>query len=919
MLRFIIVCAIVGTFLQDSMVVAQGGEAPPPIQPAVQSVAPPQPPRTLGEMLPNVYWNTTEQGVLLAVAPERTMPKLVYSPQQFFSLPTLPFPPPRGYNLNEILVPFEYRLFKTGTANAIAPIKTRVFTRPTLSPEDASLLGKEEAAAELFASFTQAQWGVVGDKAGIGMNDLTPKQQKLYARMLPERILLQPNLAANATTVTPQNTNFTPIEMGSTQIRQMRLRIARHYSVEYIVDGQTGITTNLDRDFDRDTNRQKYHMIEMSSDPNENLGYSVSNGFDSRIADTLYPKIPNKLKISDLDYKSKRLRFELSLKDIKTVDDIVKSIAKASQVNLRVDARVGKLPIFLKGDSAQAGDLLQALCLSLQGTFRKIDPNIFLLCEGKDGLGSRLAAYQAWQQEVGLVIGKRQEKRNEEMKKNGASVFLDDPHGLSPDVRKKAQVQRFGGETEKGIETALLPESLQKVILKHKDDKQQMNINGQNGEYRFRMDRVELSFRTQSYWILPEVGQFSARISAVQLIPNPEATTAPPQEEQKPPSFVLPPLWKKRGVMVSVQSIEETKQIIALAKDNGFTQAWLGVPTNSKIARLLLTEAIKIGKEAGVSIGVILSPFSTPKDTLPASIMPDLSILGETTDKMRNPIGLAAYPFPDTFAGTGQTAIAPTASNLSVLKKELREIASTPQLSGVLFRPVLPNSYRPVSSGFEWMNTTSEQLGYLLENRLAFLQKESVDPIDIVTSQYMNLPFIIPYFHQAESEFEGIVMTNAGIRQESAPKKYSKLWNNFLVSQAKNMHESLFTALTQPALPTPIYSFVEQTDNGPFMNIPLFVGLWKTPQMKVPVANGLKAEILQIQNAEKISSKLWIFVPLWGNSLPEWTYGLGYLMDWDTKRVSPSSFQGVILDLHGKSMDKVSEFLHLFKSKVQVK
>ena len=858
-----------------------------------------QPPRSLGDMLPQTYWNAEEKGVLMAISPERIVPK------QKPNVPpiTLPLAPLRGYNLTEILPFFDYRILPTGTVTAIAPTYMRVFTRPTIPAEEAVNYGKEEASAELFASFTKGQWEMAGSKDGIGLNDMTDKQKKLYAILLPEKAILYPRYRAPKPGEQPIQPAM-PVTLTPQQIGQMRLRIAQKISLQYRIEGNGN--SNISFGDDDEAQQGNYFLSEMPPDPEESTDPLIRK---------MYPKVLNHLKPSDLDYKSPRLNTEISLKNIKTVDDLVKIIGNSTSLILYADARVGRLPLYLRGDSARAGDLLQSLCVATLGTFRKLADNTFLLTESVEGLGTRMAAYQEWRQWVEALRSKRQEKRNEAMTKNGAQVPLDDPYGLDPKIKAKIRLGNYYNPEEEsnGVETTQLPEALQKIVQKRAETKITVGESGGGtSERNVRTDKVFLQTQARGYFVLPGIGQFPANnMNSVSNIPNLNATPPAPISMPKPPAFTLPDIWKKRTLLATVTTTEEAIKIVTLARDNGFNGVWLSVPPLASRANPLLQAALKIARPSQIAIGIVISPLSVASELKAKETLPyvyDSTILGETSDVLAKHFANA----PDSLRWQLQTnlssqlIIAPTASNIDYLKKEIMQIASISGISSLLFMPSNISGYEKDS----FWGIQSVTMGFHLENRKEFLQKESVDPIDLLNNSYEEPPLQIPYFYRGRYEY--VMLPNGQYGQDPNNKDYSKAWRDFVSPQMSAVNASFYPALSQNKSGPALYTLLKNTD----MIVP-----WTKPDMELKQMPAYVKEqdynLAVAKAAQKVSPLLFRRISPLGNQEENeemWQANLTYFASNDN---NTPFLQGVLFDLSNQPIEKVTAYVATLRQVIQ--
>jgi hypothetical protein len=857
----------------------------------------PQTPLSLEQALPHAYWNTEEQGALLAVAPERTLLRTVKK-QPPLRIPPIP---PRGYNLTNLLSLFDYAPIRTRSVTAIAPTTMRVFTRPTISPEEGSYEGKGEAASALFETFTAAQWKLLGDNNGIGMADLTDKQQKLYAKLLPRIALLDP---IETSEETKTGTHRPKITLTPMQIKQMRLRIAKHIDIEFLFNGGESSTYE---EHDDETNT---HDFSDETD-DETMDDALQK---EKLPWRIFPKVANRTKPSDLDYKSPRLNPEISLKGINTVGDLVARIGQTTRLNLSADARVQPLHLYLRGESARAGDLLEALCVSLMATFRKMpDGNGYLLTEDRDGLGARVAAWEEWDQIRYKFRRAREEKRAEIMRRNGFTMTTDDPYNLSPDVQKKMHLEEREDlpKEKRGIDMHLLSSDLQKTLRQDmqrfiQHAKKDLREDGSEVYQDIVTDRVEMNYSTRAYFIVPSIGQVRADIDyAEDILPD---TSEKQKETPLPAVLPLPASWKNRRLYVSVDTPEETKQVIDLAQQYGFSGVYFEMQPTASQAIPFFKVAIAEGKAKKIAVGAFCDIFPAGEETENRYAI-DKNILGETGYEFYQRM----QKFPSGFGFDGQSAyekntIALSKTNLQKLQKELATIVQSKELTGLsclVIRADLP------SYSLESYSREGKPLyGYTLQNRLDFFKTNRVDPIDIVTEddEYYNL--YSPYFNDAieintinPNIKEGVEETTVTIQNPNFINVNNK-WGDFLEAQRKKVEPDLFQTLkiAAPSLPL-YYDKIKQS----------FWMRWQTPTFKdinIEYKSGQNYALAVAKAVQRVSPEMWRTV-LISDDTPAWIDSLKYQMNEDK---DIPFLQGVVLDCSYATLTDTKKVLEAFRT-----
>jgi hypothetical protein len=860
-----------------------------------------QPPKHLGEILPRAYWNVNEWGVLLAISPEYTVSR---RKRREYTEP-LPPMPPRGYNLNRILELLDYRTIKTGTVAAVAPTYMRVFTRPTITPEDAVNMGKEEACSALLASFTSNQWQLVGSTNGIGRGDLSEKQQRLYDAILPKEGTLQPQSPEEPTAVSPP-VQRPAIPLTPTLLQQLRFRISKKVEVLYAYEGaNSGFTSFGEGDM-----TTEYYLEETSSDFDKiDMAEEWSGDIDRSLLLKMYPKVPNRLKQSDLDYKSARLNSEILLKNIKTVEDLVIKIGDVTKLLLIADARVAKRKIYVRGEAARAGDLLQALCLATTGTFRKVG-NSFVLTESLEGIGTRMAAYHEWQENVSSLHDAKQKKRDEQMRQNNMTLVLDDPYGMSKELQKK--IARFedmiddGPNNNHGVDVTLLPEKLRQIVAKNMGRTiDSLDDNNQPTHHTLRTDKVYLQSQVMAHFLLPGRGSFQKELTTVNdLDDTPKATAL---ETTSPTPFVMPAAWRKRGLIASVKNTDEALKTIQLARASGFTKLLLALPPVASKAKPILEEAIKVGKNTKIEIGLYISPLNAQRNLEFGSFTIDKNIFGETSifyaGRVKENSIKNDYIY---FYNNNYTIFAPDINTILKIQKEYNAILKTNDISEILYYHQVVMNYKNDEYGGYYGNP----MGFHLGNRQSFLQKEHVDPIDIVADTYESLPVKMPYFSPKYNETL-LLPDDRNIPNPYAQKDWYQTWRTFLKLQVQGLDTRFFKTLSESkTTTTPLYTILEDTD----MIVP-----WK--QAKVPFKQPVYKDnddyrLVQARVAQKLYPTLALRITPWGDDQKEWE---DLLISSAESDIKAPFVREVLFDLSMFSYDQMCLYLQALQKKIEKK
>jgi hypothetical protein len=852
---------------------------------------------TLAEALPNAYWNVDEQGALLAIAPERTLPAHKDGRPPIH----LPPPPSRDYNMTHLLAFFNYKTLRSRTVTAIAPATMRVFTRPNISPEEASYKGKEEAASALFATFTAAQWKLLGSENGIGMVDLSDKQQKIYAALLPKNAKIEGAEEKQKPGVPPPN----PVILTPTQIKQIRFRVAKAIDLEYLYNGGEDTTY-----FACDDSQSLYELNEDTDDPEAEEPWRTS------------PKVQNRLKPSDLNYQSTRLNAEIPLKNIQTVAGLIKTVAKATQLTLHADARIGPLPLYLRGESARAGDLLEALCISLMGAFRKMPDGSYLLTEDREGIGTRIAAWVEWQELAEAFRRQREYEREAVIRKNGFLLVKDNPYNLSLDVQKKIRAQQVASSVpnaQRGIDTSLLPTALQKKVREGIANLvTQSTEEGEDGHKDIVTDRVEMTYENRSYFIVPGFGQVGTYMGGAEYyLPDAEEDSTAVNSNAKPtpkPPVVFPKCWEKRSLILYATTPEEAKQAVTIAHTYGFSTLSLAVPALASQTVPLLQAALLAGKSQNIAIGAYCDVFyvgnmGKEQDNF---FVIDRNIFGETGDEF----SVRMQKIPDNVTDrinfsssnvSGNNTMAPISSNMLKVQSELVKIIQSPELKSLKSFTILsdiPDNY--LESSYERVG--NPVYGYSVQNRLDFFKKNGIDPIDFYSASEFSGAYS-PYFFNNGSilipNSDRKTFENRPITSTSNPDyiNIDEKWVKFCIAQFSPVEKSLFDVFKTSRASLPLYYEKSALD---------LLLRWETPVIKkvaVPYISGQNYSLATARAMQKLSPELWRTRSAYGDA-----------KDWAESLINQGQvdgeipfLKGLVIDLSGYYLTDTKPYLEAFK------
>ena len=282
-----------------------------------------------------------------------------------------------------------------------------------------------QAFTLLMAALDDRQRSALMSKDGLGTGDLTPMQKQLFEALLPDaEVTAKPRSAANGN----------PIRLGNLREKagSVRLRMAQEVTLRADVknDKYARATVPLltgagdAKFYDLSSNRVYTHLAKV-------------NGVVIR------RDVPNRLKPSDLNYNAPALQAVIPISDLKTVGDLIKSVAKKTGVELYCDPCYEKQILTWAASgrtTASASELLRALAFCVAGTYRRVG-TAFTLTEDLIGVGTRRQMIHDFEEECDAERHQAVHEAETKIKANPAQKSrqvggFDDPLAMTAEQEK---------------------------------------------------------------------------------------------------------------------------------------------------------------------------------------------------------------------------------------------------------------------------------------------------------------------------------------------------------------------------------------------------------------------------------------------------------------------------------------------------
>lgn len=758
----------------------------------VVGVAGAQTPKNLAEYLGAHPWQPAVNGPMLVLEPDRA----------------------RKSGEDDGLTSFGRKKVQVGGITVLVP-RTMILIDDSLRQEPNMYEGlpTEDKILYLLRSLDDAQWRKVAS-TGIGLGDLRGEQRLIFDSILP------PKFGWRASLVGEDGTWGKEVGKGT-------LSDQERASVKLKVSRLLELKVNL-----RDQNAYSWFGTDRYRGQPGNTFYTRDRG-DEYVGKSAYglnirKEVDNSLKKSQLDYASTSLTQNIQVPTSTTVGAVVNAINGACGLEIIPDFRVANRKINFYGGKATASDLLKALALSVEGTYRKVD-NTYVLTSDLVGMGTRKFRLAIWEKALRDETWRRSvEWRSEIGASSGFAHVRFDPNspvaptGTLADMVDEADSH---GGMAKEISTSELPPALRHYLDQWDKEYTQQPI---------KKDQVGLQSKYYYSYVMPggketQEGELGSRSMFPSVTQRLILDSSMPRE--------LPVVTRGNGKLSFMGGAEDARSATVLIQTLAkFPTKRVWIETHNAEA---LAAAIKAGKAAGIELGLALRPWRV------ASNDPDRNIGLEFGSVIADRIGQKSKQGKDhvDFSGRVGTWITPSSPGLNLLWKHYAELASTPGLCGVTLMETQPYGYEPSReqwrSQFDGLDWATLGHGYTEHQRSAFLRVEGVDPIDIGDDTYYTTPdlrqtyFFDDGLRGMPSIYDGSDDTNPKTRE------VGNKWRTYLAQLNKTAVEQLTGLLGDKPI------FIEQR----LVNVNSeevtwkFVAPWQ-PGSPLPLAGSTLNEIL---------------------------------------------------------------------------
>ncbi|MES2462401.1 MAG: hypothetical protein V4671_17595, partial [Armatimonadota bacterium] len=557
-------------------------------------------PKNLFEALPNLRWDPAERGPLLIVVPQAATPT---KPLPVKGAPPVTLQPPvlqaGEYRTSDLLDYYGRRMVRLRGVTVFAPAQMVVLNTNLGKPDLLYKMSIQDKIQVLQSTLTPAQWRLFSSPNGIGIGDLDREQRDVFESLLPNPFVYR-----------VQQTVSGLEEMGDVKVKR---------------EPPAKITAT---DAQRSGIRLKIHrettLFLPSKDPSSpfNIGYvpkdaigtpvlAVDETFqrDRRTAYgvLLSDTVPSYLKRGQIDFDAASLNAPVGLADAETVGDLIDRIRIATRIEIYVDLRLARLPVYIRaspGTQLRAGELLKSLCWGVTGVMRYVsggDGNgagggtsgAFILTDDLEGLGTRWGRITEWSQGASDVEYAAKRRRDRVIRRQKALELIgfapDEPFKPTPEQTQQIEKGWSNSRTRfLGVPYPLsvLPADLQERARQSAQETNAARAKAASGtEPRLvSEDTVTVSVRLGMRLEVPGVGSIPFSMYSYggldSFLPEPEYADPLVAGQPMAKVITLSTSLKAGGVLsITAADEEEARTAVRAARARGLRQVWIASPS----------------------------------------------------------------------------------------------------------------------------------------------------------------------------------------------------------------------------------------------------------------------------------------------------------------------------------------------------
>lgn len=675
---------------------------------------------------------------------------------------------------------FDRKEFALGSLSVIAPTEMVYIDASLKEPPNLyDGLPRTDKVFYLMSVLDADQWKIACT-SGVGLADLRQDQKAVLRSILPSQFTYDNELVGKGNSLLP-NPN-SPAKATLSPEEEQGVRLHFFQDVELGVKLQNG----------------GFSAVSAQLGDRHLVGKPYLRRSDNAVEDqtTLYgvqirKVLDNRLKPSDLNYKSKALDVPVPLVKTATIGEACHAVGAACGLKLVADVRISGLTVAGYGESARAGDILQAIALSVTGTFRKVGET-YVLTSDLEGIGVKRLRIDAWKSDLeGQTRRRVQEWKRTIGGKGGSRSIAMRTGGALPinDAMAKFMSDYHEDDGSKTLPASQLPPEWQAVL------------NSGTSHFANTQLRTDVAFPYgEVFWnfVLPDGRplEWEESLGHVQELTH-DRGPAPDYLSKSEFRTIELRSGSSAAALFKTDDLSVAAKLPELAASHGFEEVWIQTWSGE-----CLKEVLKKASALHLRARLVLKPWEVPHGKRTSK--PDRNILGQTSVQAEN-LFENSFDWVESSPIWGRppigpgTLMAPDDPSRDAIWHQLIELSKTDGLSGVVLCDTEPRGYEPKNTIYYFhVSGHFLDLGYTAPQREQFLTENQVDPVDIVDRRILNydkLDLSLPFFGDPR---------NVAVDQ---PSGSLGKWNRFRAEINKRAIQELTSRMTPPILAQPRQQF----------------------------------------------------------------------------------------------------------------
>jgi len=615
---------------------------------------------------------------------------------------------------------------KVGGITAIVPSEMVIIDDSLKEPPNLyDGLPRADKFTYLMSLLDARQWQLACGE-GIGLGDLNQNEQAVFRSILPsaftyQQSVLGENGVMNPPQGAPEQVTLTPDEEAA-----VKIHFFKEITLGVYMNNGAYSAASAQMPDKKKPGSQVLTRVDLAAED------------DSMIYGVRVRKVePNKLKPSDLDYRSHSLDIPITLPPTSKVSDLCNQLSGLTGLEILADPRVAPYVVQTAGTTARSGDVLQALALMFTGAFRKVQ-NYYSLTYDREGLGTKRLRLACWKSRLDVETRRRTEEWKRAVQATGNSKYVRYPdNDLVPGNQAMEDFidSSTDDQGDRKMPASELTPQWQGILNKSVDRFQPGSL---------RTDVAEPFCELRWQFRLPDGRDLESENAVYGFTSLRPPVTAPPNYRSK--SQLKPTAVPPTGSALIVRTDDPTSvaQVAALAAKHGFGEFWLETRNE---------DCLRAALQGPLKVRLFIEPWVDDNGT-------DRTLLGETySDALKSIEATPDYQDMEEVWGMAPPSMlnlmdAGNPSQESRLRG-LAKLAQIAGLAGCILRNTEPPGYEPSVGRVHYIGhylSFPLDLGYSTGLRSKLIETNHVDPVDLVDTRLDlgKVDLTLPFFGDPE-------------------------------------------------------------------------------------------------------------------------------------------------------------------------